>query len=86
MVRSIRPFFNNFLKDEFQALFPDYDIQKYFVSGTYAFGRSKSLGTITPVDTGEDHILHSNWATNPCERFHVGEMRIVDFLRFLGKF
>ena len=65
-------------------MFPEYDVNNYFVPGTYAFGRSKSLGTITPIDTAENQTLHSNWATNPCERFHVNKLTVAQFFKLLG--
>ena len=51
-----------------------------------AYGRPKSFGTPTPLDTQRQQILHSNWALIECEKFNVGKMRVRDFLTLLSKF
>ena len=41
---------------------------------------------MTPVDLAEDAVLHSNWAAVPCTRFQVGELRLIEYFRLLGKY
>ena len=83
LVRSIS---NHNFQYEFQRLFPKHDLNDYFESGTYAFGLSKSLGTITPIDVDGQNPLHRNWATSPCERFHVSKLKVNEYFKLLRKY
>ena len=67
-------------------LFPTLELDDFFVNGTYAFGLAKSLGTITPIDTDNVHPLHRNWATNPCVRFQVHKLKLIEFIKLLSKY
>lgn len=76
--------FNPKFQLAFQRLFPDLELDDYFTSSQYAFGRPKSLGTVTPIDLQMDTPLHSNWGTSDCVKFHVSKLRLFEYFLFLG--